>query len=123
MRMICTFPRMQALRIVGALFAAFLSVPLSAQTARIHQSGAQSNLRIDVNVVSAVHHRDHDKDEDKDRDKDKDKDRGRENDAVSYSLNPRHEELSVREEMRAMLVDSGNAVQQEQVLTLTVVPK
>lgn len=122
MRMICTFPRMQALRIAGALFAAFLSVPISAQTARIHSSGAQANLRIDVDVVSAVHHRDHDKDEDKD--KDKNKDRGRENDAVSYSLNPRHEELSVREEMRPMLVDTGNrAVQQEQVLILTVVPK
>ena len=109
MRMICTFPRMQALRIACALFAAFLSVPLSAQTARIHSSGAQANLRIDVNVVSAVHHRDHDKDEDKDKDKDKDKDRGREDDAVSYNLNPRHEDLSVTEEMRPMLVDSGNA--------------
>jgi len=121
MRMICTFPRMQALRIAGALFAAFLSVPLSAQTARIHSSGAQANLHIEANVVSAVHHRDHDKDEGKD--KDKDKDRGREDDAVSYSLNPRHEELSVTEEMRAMLVDSGNAVQHEQVRTITVVPK
>jgi hypothetical protein len=122
MRMICNFPRMQALRIAGVLFAASLCVPISAQTARIHQSGAQANLRVDVNVVSAVHHRDHDKDEDKD--KDKNEDRGRENDAVSYNLNPRHEELSVREEMRPMLVDSGNnAVQQEQVRTITVVPK
>lgn len=124
MRMICTFPRMQALRIAAALFAASLCVPISAQTARIHQSGAQANLRIEVHVVPAVavHHRDHDKDDDKD--KDKDKDRRRENDAVSYNLNPRHEELSVREEMRPMLVDSGNnAIQQEQVLTLTVVPK
>ena len=68
MRMICTFPRMQALRIASALFAASLCVPISAQTARIHSSGAQANLRIDVNVVSAVHHRDHDKDEDKDKD-------------------------------------------------------
>ena len=126
MRMICTFPRMQALRIAGALFAAFLSVPLSAQTARIHSSGAQTNLRIEVNVVPAVHHRDHDKDHDKDKDKDKDKnkDRGRENDAVSYNLNPRHEELSLKEEIRPMLVDSGNrTVQQEQVRTITVVPK
>jgi hypothetical protein len=123
MRMICTFPRMQALRIAGALFAASLCVPISAQTARIRSSGAQTNLRIEVNVVPAVavHHRDHDKDEGKD--KDKDKDRGREDDAVFYNLNPRHEELSVTEEMRSMLVDSGNAVQQEQVRTITVVPK
>ncbi len=123
MRMyIGTFPRMQALRIGCALLAAFLSVPSSAQNARIHSSGAQANLRIDVNVVPAVgvHHRDRDDDKDKDKDRNKDwKD-----DAVSYSLNPRHEEFSVTEEMRPMLVDSGNrTVQQEQVLTLTVVPK
>ena len=121
MRMICTFPRMQALRIAGALFAAFLSVPLSAQTARIHNSGTQANLRIDVKVVPAVHHRDHDKDEGKD--KDKNKDRGQEDDAVSYNLNPSHEELSVIAEMRHMLLDSGNGIPQEQVLTIKVVPK
>src|SRR3954469_5455204 len=107
MRMyICNFPRMQALRIGCALFAASLSLPLSAQTARIHSSEAQPNLRIDVKVVSAVaiHHRD------KDDDKDKDKDRDRIDGAVSYNLNPRHEEFSVTEETRPMLVDSGSAV-------------
>jgi hypothetical protein len=123
MRMICTFPRMQALRIASVLFAATLCVPMSAQTARIHSSGAQANLRIDVKVVPAVHHRDHDKDEGKDKDKDKNQDGRREDDAVSYNLNPRHEELSVIQEMRPMLVDSGNTVQQEQVRTITVVPK
>ena len=120
MRMICTFPRMQALTIGCALFAPFLSLPLSAQTARIHQSGAQANLRIEVKVVStiAVHHRD------KDNDKDKDKDRDRKEDAVSYNLNPQHEEFSMTEETRPMLVDPGNnTVQQEQVRATTVVPK
>ena len=62
MRMTCTIPRMQALRIGFVLFAASLSLPLSAQTARIHSNGAQANLRIDVKVVPAVavHHRDKD---------------------------------------------------------------
>jgi hypothetical protein len=116
---ICTFPRMQALRIGCAFFVALLSVPLSAQTARTHGKGAQANLRIDVKVVPAiaVHHRD------KDDDKDKDKDRGRKADAVSYNLNPRHEEFSVTEETRPMLVDSGNTVRQEQVRSITIVPE
>ena len=120
MRKICTFPRMQALRIASVLFAASLCVPISAQTVRIHESGAQANLRIEVNVVPAVavHHHD------KDRDKDKDKDGRGEGDAVTYNLNPQHEELSVIEETRPILVDSGNnTVQQEQVRTITVVPK
>ena len=116
-------PRVQALKIGYALFAALLSVPLSAQSARIHSSGAQSNLRIEVKVVRAVavHHRD--KDDDEDKDKDKDKDRRRNDTAVSYNLNPRHEEFSVTEELRSMLVDSGNTVRQEQVRSITIVPK
>jgi len=118
MRMfICTFPRMQALRIGCAILAVSLSVPLSAQTARIHSNGAQANLRIDVKVVPAVSVRHHDKD------KDNDKDGRRDGDAVSYSLNPWHEEFSVTEEMRPMLVDSGNTVRQEQVRAITIVPK
>ncbi|MGB9123436.1 MAG: hypothetical protein WCE73_22665 [Candidatus Angelobacter sp.] len=92
---------------------------MSAQTARIHSTGAHANLRIDVNVVPAVGVHDHDKDKDKDHDKD-----GRRNDAaVSYNLNPRHEEFSVTEEMRPMLVDSDNTIQQEQVRAITIVPK
>ena len=116
MRMTCTFPRMQALRIGFVLLAASLS--LSAQTARVHTTGAQANLRIKVKVVPAVavHHRDKD-------DKDKDKDNDRKDGAVSYNLNPRHEEFSVTEEMRPMLVDSGNTVRQEQVRSITIVPK
>jgi len=117
MRMTCTFPRMQALRIGSVLLSASLSLPLSAQTARIHSSGAQANLHIDVKVVPAVHHHD------KDRDKDKNKDGDREDSLVSYNLNPQHEELSVTEETRLMMVDSGNAVRQEQVRAITVVPK
>jgi hypothetical protein len=94
-----------------------LSLPLSAQNAqnaRIHGNGAQANLRIEVKVVPAVavHH----------RDKDKDRDR-KDGDAVSYNLNPRHEELSVIEETRPMLVESGNTVRQEQVRAITIVPK
>ena len=118
MRMIRNFPRMQALRIGCALLTAFLILPLSAQTARIHSSGAEANLRIDVKVVPAVgvHHRD--KDDDKGKGKDGDKD-----DAIFYNLNPRHEEFSVTEEMRPMLVDSGSTVRQEQVRAITIVPK
>jgi hypothetical protein len=120
MRMyIGTFLRMQALRIGCAILAAFLSVPLSAQTARIHSAGAQANLRIDVKVVPAVGVHDHDKDKDTDRDKD-----GRRDDAaVSYNLNPWHEEFSVTEETRPMLVESGNTFRQEQVRAVTIVPK
>lgn len=118
---IATFPRMQALRIGCALLAVLLSVAATAQTARIHSNGAQSNLRVEAKVVRAVaiHHRDKDDDEDND----KDKDRGRKDDAVSYNLNPRHEEFLVTEEMRPMLVDSGNTVRQEQVRAITIVPK
>lgn len=122
MRMyIGTFPRMQALKIGCALLAAFLSVPLSAQTARIHSNGAQANLHINVIVVPAVAVHHHDRDRDKDEDKDKDG--RREDDAVSFNLNPRHEEFSVTEEMRPMLVDSGNTIRQEQVRAITIVPK
>jgi hypothetical protein len=114
-------PRMQALRIGCALFAASLSVPLSAQTARIHSSGAQANMRIGVKVVPAVNTNHHDRDDDKDKDKDRNKDRG---DAdVSFNLNPRHEEFSVTEETRPMQVDSGDSLRQEQVRTITMVPK
>ncbi|HSK43618.1 MAG TPA: hypothetical protein VLA83_07000 [Candidatus Binatia bacterium] len=119
MRMsIGNFPRMQALNIGCALLAASLSIPLSAQTARIHSSGAQANLRIDVHVVPAVggHHQDRDNDKDKG-------DKDRKDDAVSYNLNPRHEESSITEEMRPMLVDSGNTFRQEQVRSITIVPK
>ena len=122
MRMfICNFPRMQALRIGCTLLAVLLSIAATAQTARIHSNGAQSNLRIEVKVVRAVavHHRDKDDDEDKD----KDKDRGRKDDAVSFNLNPRQEEFSVTEELRPMLVDSGSTVRQEQVRAITIVPK
>jgi hypothetical protein len=122
MRMfICNFPRMQALRIGCTLLAVLLSIAATAQTARIHSSGAQSNLRIEVKVVCAVavHHRDKDDDEDKD----KDKDRGRKDDAVSFNLNPRQEEFSVTEELRPMLVDSGSTLRQEQVRAITIVPK
>jgi len=117
MRMTCPFPRMQSFRIGFVLLAASLS--LSAQTARIHSNGAQANLRIEVKVVPAVavHHRD------KDDDKDKDQHRDQKDDAVSYNLNPQHEELSVTEETRLMMVDSGNSVHQEQVRAITIVPK
>jgi hypothetical protein len=108
---------MQSFRIGFVLLAASLS--LSAQTARIHSNGAQANLRIEVKVVPAVavHHHD------EDNDKDKDKDGNRKESAVSYNLNPQHEELSVTEGMRPMLVDSGNSVHLEQVRAITIVPK
>jgi hypothetical protein len=112
-------PRMQALKIGYAFLALLLSVPLSAQSARIHSNGQQANLRIEARVVLAVHHRDKDDDEDKD----KNKDRGRNDSVVSYNLNPRHEEFSVTEEQRSMLVDSGNTLRQEQVRAITIVPK
>ena len=110
-------PRMQALRIGYAILAAFLSVPLSAQSARIHSAGARADLRVEVKVVPAVavHHRDKD-------DKD-DKDKVGKEDAISYNLNPRHEEFSVTEELRPMLVESGNTARQEQVRSITVVPR
>lgn len=116
MRMyLCTFPRMQALRIGCALLAASLSVLLSAQTARIRSNGAQANLRIEVKVVPAVAVHRHDKD--------KDNDGRKEDGAVSYNLNPRQEEFSVIEEMRPMMVDSGKTLRQDQVRAITIVPK
>lgn len=124
MRMfICIFPRMQALRIGCALLAASLSVPLSAQTARIHSSGAQANIRFEVKVVPAVAVHRRDKDDGEDQDRGRNKERGRKDAVVSYNLNPRHEEFSVTEELRSMVVESGNTVRQEQVRAITIVPK
>jgi hypothetical protein len=114
-------PRMQALRLACPLLAALLSVPLTAQNAHIHNTGPQANLRIEVRVVPAVGIHHPDKDRDKGQDKNETKDRKAE--AVSYNLNPRHGEFSITEELRPMLVDSGNMVRQEQVRAITVVPK
>jgi hypothetical protein len=116
------FSGMQALGIRCALLAALLSVPATAQNARIHRGGAQPNLRIHVIVVPAIG-ADH-RDKDRDRDRDRDKDVNRKGDDIFYNLNPRHEEFSITNEMRSMLVDSGNnTFRQEQVQAITIVPK
>jgi hypothetical protein len=95
-----------------------MGLPASAQNAQIHSNTTQSELRVHVIVVPAValhhHHRD------KDKDKKEDRDEG----AVTYDLQPQHEEFSVTEEVRPMLLDTGdNAARQEQVRIITVVPK
>jgi hypothetical protein len=94
-----------------------LSLPLSAQNAHIHNTGPQANLRIEVRVVPAVGIHPRDKD-DKDH-----KDKDRKDDAVSYNLNPRHQEFSVIEELRPMLVEFGNTIREQEVRAITVVPK
>jgi hypothetical protein len=113
MRMfICTFPRMQPLRILCALVAAFLlSSPLAAQSTPTRNTGPQANLHINVNVVRAVGVHRHDKD------KDRDKDDG----TVSYNLMPRDEELSVTREVRPMLVEVQGIGAQKQPVNLTTV--
>jgi len=118
MRMfIGTFPRMQPLRILCALVAAFLlSSPLAAQNTRTHNPGAQSNLHINVNVVRAVGVHRHDKDKDRDK-----KDRDRDDGTVSYDLMPRDEELSVTREVRPMLVEVQEIGAQKQPVNLTTV--
>lgn len=112
---ICTFPRMQPLKIRCAVFSAFMaatflmSLPSFAQDARTHGSGAQANLRISVNVVSAVTpHRRH-------------QDRDRDDDAVSYDLNRPNQELSITREVRAMLVEVQGAGARLQPVQLTTV--
>jgi len=91
-----------------------MGLPVSAQNARSRTNVPQADLRIKVIVVPAIApHR-------KDKDKDKDHDGG----AVTYDLQPQHEEFSITEEVRPMLVDAGNnAARQEQVRIITVVPK
>jgi hypothetical protein len=91
-----------------------MGLPISAQNARPRTNVPQADLRIKVIVVPAIApHR-------KDKDKDKDRDEG----AVSYALQPQHEEFSIAEQVRPMLVDAGNnRTQQEQVRIITVVPK
>jgi hypothetical protein len=108
-------PRIQTLvTLCAAIALVAMGLPLSAQNANIHSNTTQADLRIHAIVVPAVAlHRHH-------RDKDKDRDEG----AVTYDLNPKPEEFSVSEEVRPMLVDSGNnAARQEQVHIITVVPK
>jgi len=113
MRMfIGTFPRMQPLRILCALVAAFLlSSPLAAQSTLTCNTGPQANLHINVNVVRTVGIHRHDKD------KDRDKDDG----TVSYDLMPRDEELSVTREVRPMLVEVQGVGAQKQPVNLTTV--
>jgi hypothetical protein len=113
MRMfICTFPRMQPLRILCALIAAFLlSSPLAAQSTRTRNTGPQANLHINVNVARTVGVHRHDKD------KDRDKDDG----TVSYDLMPRDEELSVTHEVRPMFVEVQGIGAQKQSVNLTTV--
>lgn len=111
-------PRMRPLSTLCAAIAlAAIGLPLSAQKTRIHSNTTQAELRIHVIVVPAVAlHRHH---PDKD-DKDKDRDQG----AVTYDLQPQREEYSVTEELRPMLLDSGNSAgRQEQVRIITVVAK
>jgi len=105
---------MQPFRICCALFAAcLLSLPLTAQNALTHSTDAQANLHINVHVVRAAEVHDHDKD----------KDRDRHEDSVSYDLKLPHEEFSVTEDVRPMLVESNQAVGQEQVRIISVVLK
>ncbi|HEV7675787.1 MAG TPA: hypothetical protein VGQ12_14750 [Candidatus Angelobacter sp.] len=90
-----------------------MSLPLTAQNALTQNTGAQASLHININVVRAAEV--HDNDNDKDRD--------RHEDSVSYDLNPRHEEFSVTEDVRPMLVESNQAAGQEQVRIISVVLK
>ena len=108
---ICTLATLCA-----AIALVAMGLPISAQNARPHTTAPQADLRIKVIVVPAIApHR-----KDKDKDKDKDRDEG----AVSYALQPQHEEFSIAEQVRPMLVDAGNnRTQQEQVRIITVVPK
>jgi hypothetical protein len=89
-----------------------MGLPLSAQNTRPRTNVPQADLRIKVIVIPAIapHH----------KDKDKDRDEG----TVTYDLQPQREEFSVTEEVRPMLVDTGNnAARQEQVRIITVVQK
>ena len=111
------FPRMRPLSALCAVIAlAGAGLPLSAQNAQVHRNTTQAELRIHVAVVPAIaihrHHRDKDKNEDRDEG------------AVIYDLQPQAEEFAVTEEVRPMLVDSGNSsARQQQVRIITVVPK
>lgn len=104
------------MNLCAAMALVAMRSPASAQNAQIHNNTTQSELRIHVIVVPAVAlHRHH-----RDKDKDKDRDEG----AVTYDLQPQHEEFSVTEEVRPMLVDaSDNTARPEQVRIITVVPK
>jgi hypothetical protein len=108
-------PRMRSLsNLCAAIALVAAGLPMSAQNAQIHSNTTQAELRIHVIVVpAAALHRHH-------KDKDKDQDKG----LVAYDLQPQLEDFSVTEEVRPMLVDSGNnAARQEQVRIITVVPK
>ena len=114
-------PRMRTLSALCAAIAlAGAGLPLSAQNAQLHSNTTQAELRIHAIVVPAIAiHRHH-----HDKDKDRNAKKGREEDAVTYDLQPQTEEFVVTEEVRPMLVDSSNiAARQEQVRIITVVPK
>jgi hypothetical protein len=106
-------PRIRTLVTMCATIALVaMGLPLSAQNTRPRANVPQADLRIKVIVVPAIapHH----------KDKDQDRDEG----AVTYDLQPQREEFSVTEEVRPMLVDTGNnAARQAQVRIITVVPK
>ena len=108
-------PRIRPLaNLCAAIALVAMGLPVSAQNARPRTNLPQADLRIKVIVVPAIApHR-----------KDKDKDKNRDEGSVTYDLQPQHEEFSITEEVRPMLVDAGNnAARQEQVRIITVVPK
>ena len=106
-------PRIRTLvALCAAIALVALGLPVTAQNLRPRANDPHADLRIKVIVVPAIarHH----------KDKDKERDEG----TVAYDLQPEREELSVTEEMRPMLVESGNsAARQEQVRIVTVVAK
>ena|SRR5579859_295466 len=106
-------PRIRTLATLCAAIALVaVSLPVSAQNTRPRTNVPQADLRIKVIVVPAIApHR---------KDKDKDRDEG----MVTYDLQPRRAEFSVKEEVRPMLVElQGKGPQMEPVRLTTVVMK
>lgn len=114
-------PRMRTLSALCATIAlAATGLPLSAQNAQLHGNTTQAELRIHAIVVPAIAIHRHHPNEEKDTDRNENRDDG----AIIYDLQPQTEEFVVTEEVRPMLVDSGNiAARQERVRIITVVPK
>ena len=109
---------MRTLRTLCAVFALVaLGLASPAQNwpdEQQHRASRAANQRdCSSRCRSARHHRH------------RDRDRGRDDDAVTYNLDPQREKLSVTEEVRPMLVHdgSGSVARQEQVRIITVVAR
>jgi hypothetical protein len=109
----CTSPRMRTLKFCCAAFALIVAgLPTSAQNGRTNGSSTQAELHITAIVAPVIIPPRHDRHRGRD---------GENEGMVSYNLAPQEQKLSIKEEVRPMLVTVNGGPQQQPVQLTTVV--